>query len=68
MDLELIQFGKATIPVIPKSNLSFRIHKDIENLNISHKCLLNNIWNARSDVKKIASSNALSHYFKQIKD
>ena len=35
MEQESITFGKFTLPVIPKSNLSFRIHKDIEGLDIS---------------------------------
>ena len=43
MEQERITFGKFTLPVIPKSNLSFRIHKDIEGVDISQKCILDNL-------------------------
>ena len=45
MEQEEISFGKFTLLVFPKSNLSFRIHKDIENLDKSQKCILNNLQN-----------------------
>ena len=35
MEQEWIKIGKFTLPVFPKSNLSFRIHKDIEGLDRS---------------------------------
>ena len=35
MEQKRIKFGKFTLPVFPKSNLSFRIHKDIEGLDRS---------------------------------
>ena len=43
MEQEQIKFQKFTIPAFPKSNLSFRIHKDIENLDRSYKCILDNL-------------------------
>ena len=46
MEQEWINFGKFTLLVFPKSNLSFWIHKDIENLDRSQKCILDNLWNA----------------------
>ena len=42
MEQERIKFGKFTLPVFPKSNPSFRIHKDIEGLDKSQKCILDN--------------------------
>ena len=35
MEQEQIKFGKFTLPVFPKSNLSFWTHKDIESLDRS---------------------------------
>ena len=43
MEQERIKFGKFTLPVFPKSNLSFRIYKDIEGLDRSQKCILDNL-------------------------
>ena len=43
MEQERIIFGKFTLPVIPKSNMSFRIHKDIEGVDRSQKCILDNL-------------------------
>lgn len=68
MEREKITFGKVTLPVILKSNLSFRVHKDIEGLDRSQKCILDHIWNAKSVVQKVEGLNALSFYFKQIND
>ena len=68
MEQERITFGKFTLPVIPKSNLSFRIHKDIEEVDISQKCLLDNPWNAKSDIQKLEVLNVLSFHFKQLND
>ena len=68
MEQEQIKFGKFTLLVFPKSNMSFRIHKDIKSLDISQKCILNNLWNAKSDIQKLEASNALSFYFKQLND
>ena len=65
MEQERITFGKFTLPVIPKSNLSFRIHKDIEGVDRSQKCILDNLWNAKSDIQKLEALNALSFHFKQ---
>ena len=64
MEQERIKFGKFTLPVFPKSNISFRIHKDIEDLNRSLKCILDNLWNAKSDIQKLETLNALSFHFK----
>ena len=63
MEQERITFGKFTLPVIPKSNLSFRIHKDIEGVDRSQKFMLDNHWNAKSDIKKLTVLNALSFHF-----
>ena len=68
MEQEWIKFGKFTLPVFPKSNLSFRIHKDIEGLNISQKCILDNFCNAKSDIQKLETLNTLSFHFKQLND
>ena len=68
MEQERITFGKFTLLVIPKSNLSFRIHKDIEGVDISQKCILDNLWNAKSDIQKLEALNALSFHFKQLND
>ena len=43
MEQERIKFGKFTIPVFPKSNLSFWIHKDIEGLDRLQKYILDNL-------------------------
>ena len=68
MEQEWIKFGKFTLPVFPKSNLSFRIHKDIKSLDISQKCILNNLWNAKSDIQKLEALNVLFFHFKQLND
>ena len=68
LQMERIKFGKYTLPVFPKSNLSFRIHKDIEGLDKSQKCILDKFWNAKSDIQKLEALNALSFHFKQIND
>ena len=68
MEQERITFGKFTLPVFPKCNLSFRIHKDIEGLDRSQKCILDNLWNAKSDIQKLEALNALSFHFKQLND
>ena len=68
MEQETIKFGKCTLPMFPKINLSFRIHKDIKGLDISQKCILDNLWNAKSDIQKLEALNALSFHFKQIND
>ena len=47
MEQERIKFGKCTLLVFPKNNLSFQIHKDIEGLDRSQKYILNNLWNAK---------------------
>ena len=59
MEQEQINFGKFTLLVFPKNNMSFRIHKDVDNLNRSQKCILDNIWNARSNIQKFETLNAL---------
>ena len=64
----MIKFGKFTFPMFPKSNLSFQIHKDIEGLGISQKCILDNPWNAKSDIQKLKALNALYFHFKQLND
>ena len=61
---ERIKFGKFTLSVFPKSNMSFRIHKDVEGLDRSQKCILDNLWNAKSDIQKLEVLNALSFHFK----
>ena len=43
MEQERIKFGKFNLSVFPKSNLSFRIHKYIEGLDRSQKCILDNL-------------------------
>ena len=68
MKQERIKFGKFTLPMFPKSNLSFQIHKDIKGLNKSQKCILDNFWNAKSDIQKFEVLNALSFHFKQLND
>ena len=68
MEQEQIKFGKFTLLVFPKSNFSFQIHKDIEGLDMSQKCILDNLWNAKSDSQKIEALNALSFHFKQLND
>ena len=68
MEQETIKFGKLTLPMFPKINLSFRIHKDIEGLDISQQCILDNLWNAKSDIQKLEALNALSFHFKQLND
>ena len=35
MEQKWIKFGKFTLPMFPKSNMSFQIHKDIEGLDKS---------------------------------
>ena len=64
MDPEKIQFGKVNLPTVPKSNLSFQIHNDIKNLDMTQTCISDNLWNARGSTKKLASLNTLSYYFK----
>ena len=49
MEQEWIKFGKFTLLVFPKINMSFWIYKDIESLDKSQKCILDNIWKAKSD-------------------
>ena len=68
MEQERITFGKFTLPIIPKSNMSFRIHKDIEGVDRSQKCILDNLWNAKSDIQKLEALNALFFHFKQLND
>ena len=68
MEQKWIKFGKFTLPMFPKSNMSFQIHKHIEGLDRSQKYILNNLWNAKSDIQKLEASNALSFYFKQLND
>ena len=68
MEQKRIKFGKFTLLVFLKSNLSFRIHKDIEGLDGLQKCILDNLWNAKSDIQKLEALNALSFHFKQIND
>ena len=64
MEQERIKFGKFTLLVFPKSNMSFQIHKDIEGLDISQKCILDNLWNVKSDIQKLEALNALSFHLK----
>ena len=66
MEQERIKFGKFTLLVFSKSNMSFQIHKDIEGLNISQKCILDNLWNAKSDIQKLETLNVLSFHFKHL--
>ena len=40
----------------------------IEGLNKSQKCILNNLWNAKSDIQKLEALNVLSFHFKQLND
>ena len=40
----------------------------IEGLNRSQKCILDNLWNAKSDIQKLEALNALSFHFKQLND
>ena len=54
--------------MFPKSNLSFQIHKDIEGLDRSQKCILDNFWNAKNDIQKLEALNILSFHFKQLND
>ena len=68
MEQERIKFGKLTLLVFPKSNMSFQIHKDIEGLDRSQKCIFDNLWNAKSDIQKLEGLNALSFHFKQLND
>ena len=68
MEQERIKFGKFNLSVFPKSNLSFRIHKYIEGLDRSQKCILDNLWNTKNDIQKLEALNALSFHFKQIND
>ena len=68
MEQERIKFGKFILLVFLESNLSFRIHKDIEDLGISQKCILDNPWNAKSDIQKLKALNALYFHFKQLND
>ena len=68
MEQERIKFGKLTLLVFPKSNLSFQIHKDIEGLDRSQKCIFDNLWNAKSDIQKLEVLHALSFHFKQLND
>ena len=68
MEQEHIKFEKFTLSVFPKSNMSFRIHKGIEGLDISQKCILDNLCNAKSDIQKLEALNILSFHFKQLND
>ena len=52
MDPEVIRFGRFTLPIIPKSEFSFQIHKDIENQDKRQKCILDNLWNTQSKDEK----------------
>ena len=61
MEQERIEFGKFTLLVFPKSNFSFQ---DIEGLDISQKCILDNLWNVKSDIQKLEALNALSFHLK----
>ena len=45
MEQEQMNFEKFNLPVYPKINMSFKIHKDVENLDRSQKCILDNLWN-----------------------
>ena len=60
MEQEQINFEKFTFPVFPKSNMSFKIHKDVENLDKSQKYILDNLGNTLSDIQKLETLNALS--------
>ena len=55
MEQEGIKFEKFTLPAFPKSNLSFHIHKDIEGLDKSQKCILDNLWNEKKLYSKVGS-------------
>ena len=68
MEQKRIKFGKFTLLVFLKSNLSFRIHKDIEGLDGLQKCILDNLWNVKSDIQKLKALNVLAFHFKQIND
>ena len=46
----------------------FRIHKDIEGLDKSQKCILDNLWNTKRNIQKLEVLNVLSFHFKQIND
>ena len=46
--------------------MSFQIHKDIECLDRSQKCILDNLWNAKSDIQKLETLNVLSFHFKHL--
>ena len=48
--------------------MSFWIYKDIEGLDRSQKCILDNLQNAKSDIQKLEALNALSFHFKQLND
>ena len=40
--------------------MSFKIHKDVENLDKSQKYILDNLGNTLSDIQKLETLNALS--------
>ena len=63
MEQERIKFGKFTLLMFPKSNMSFWIHKDIEGFDRSQKRILDNLWNAKSDIQKLEALNALFFSF-----
>ena len=48
--------------------MSFRIHKDVKNLDRSKKCILDKLCNAQSDIQNLEVLNALSFCFKQMND
>lgn len=57
------------MPIFPKgTKLSFKPLPSSQ-INESHRCLLNNIWNAKGNSKKIlAVLNALMFYFLKIQN
>ena len=59
MEQEHIKFEKFTLSMFPKSNMSFWIHKDIEGFDRSQKCILDNLWNAKSDIQKLEALNVV---------
>ena len=40
----------------------------VVSIKLSQKCILDNLWNAKSDIQKLEALNALSFHFKQLND
>jgi hypothetical protein len=67
--MKKIEFGRYSLPLYPKgTNFKFRVLNNLaSSINEEQQCLLDALWNTRSDGKKFLDSiNALTYYFSQL--